>query len=148
LCAIVTAETSVISGLSVSPSRRRIGLYFQCHRKNIGHTEVCLFLRHLLRHLRGEVVVLRDRASIHRGAPIRELARRFSRLHLELFPAYAPQLNPDEEVWAQAKRALASRPEDLDDLTWRVRRTLERLRRSQVRLRGCIHHSELPPFLR
>jgi hypothetical protein len=64
-----------------------MGLYFQCHRKNIGHTEVCLFLRHLLRHLRGEVIVLWDQASIHKGDPIRELTCRFPRLHFERLPA-------------------------------------------------------------
>ena len=48
---------SVISGLSVSPVRRRVGLYFRCHRHNIRHADVCDFFRHLLRHLRGHVIV-------------------------------------------------------------------------------------------
>jgi transposase len=142
-------RTSVISGLSISPVRQRIGLYFQCHRKNIGHPEVCLFLGHLLRHLRGEVIVLWDNASIHKGDRIRELASRFPRLHFEFLPAYAPQLNPDEEVWAQAKGALANgRPDHLDELVWTVKYVLGNLKRSQPRLRACIHQSELPPFLR
>jgi transposase len=142
-------RTSVISGLSISPARRRIGLYFQCHRKNIKHDEVCLFLCELLRHLRGEVIVLWDNASIHKGDRIREMTDRFPRLHFERFPAYAPQLNPDEQVWAQAKGALANgRPDDLEELIWTVRRTLAGLKRSQPRLRACIHKSELPPFLR
>jgi len=43
---------SVISGLSVSPKRRRLVL-LPSAPKNIQHPEVCEFLRHLLRHLRG-----------------------------------------------------------------------------------------------
>jgi hypothetical protein len=51
---------SVISGLSISPVRRRVGLYYRFHRKNIDGQGVCGFLRHLLRHLRGHVIVIWD----------------------------------------------------------------------------------------
>ena len=44
---------SVISGLSISPVRHRVGLYYRFHRQNIDGQGVCDFLRHLLRHLRG-----------------------------------------------------------------------------------------------
>jgi transposase len=140
---------SVISGLSVSPKRQRIGLYFQCHPHNIRHDEVCSFLEHLLRHLPGHVIVLWDNASIHKGDRIREICRRFPRLHLEALPSYTPQLNPDEEVWAYAKAKLANgRPDDLDELLGQIRRALQGLRRSQRSLRWCVLNSDLPPFLR
>ncbi len=64
---------SVISALSISPRRFRCGLYYMLHAKNIQHPEVCQFLRHLLRHLRGPVIVIWDNASIHKGEPIREI---------------------------------------------------------------------------
>lgn len=51
-------KLSVISGISVSPRRRRVGLYYRVHPTNIHQAEVCEFLRHLLRHLRGPVMVL------------------------------------------------------------------------------------------
>ena len=45
------------------------------------------------------------------------LAARCPRLHLEWFPGYAPELNPDEWVWAHFKTQLANgHPETLDDL--------------------------------
>jgi hypothetical protein len=46
-------KVSVISGISVSPRRQRLGLYYQLYFDNIGQEEVCMFLRELLRHLRG-----------------------------------------------------------------------------------------------
>ena len=64
---------SVISGISVSPRRRRLGLYYRLHAKNIKHPEVCDFVRHLLRHLRGPVVLLWDGGPIHKGEAIRSL---------------------------------------------------------------------------
>jgi hypothetical protein len=70
----------------LSPRRRRCGLYFQLHPKNIQHPEVSDFLRHMLRHLRRHVFVLWDNGAIHGGDTIRALQRRFPRLHLYRFP--------------------------------------------------------------
>jgi len=139
---------SVISGVSVSPKRKRVGLYFQLHDKNIHQAQVCEFLRHLLRHLRGHVIVLWDNGSFHKGEPIRELCSRFARLHLERFPAYAPELNPDEGVWASLKNTLANgRPDTLEELWSHLLEAIEDLATSQRCLRGCIYESDLPPFL-
>lgn len=136
---------SAISAVTVSPRRRRLGLYARFHRKNIQQAEVCDFLRHLLRHLRGHVIVLWDNGKPHKGEPIRALCRRFPRLRLERFPTYAPELNPDEAVWNQMDNALAnSRPENLDDLSAALHKTKRRLRRSQTKLRWCVHQSALP----
>lgn len=90
----------MISAVSIAPQRKRVGLYFRAYAKNIRHAQVCEFLRHLLRHLPGHIILLWDNASIHKGERIRELCRKFPGLHLEFLPPYAPQLNPDEEVWA------------------------------------------------
>jgi transposase len=139
---------SVISGISVSPRRRRFGLYFQLHRDNIRQPQVCDFLRHLLRHLRGPVIVIWDRGKIHTGPPIRELGAAFPRLRLEYFPSYAPELNPDEAVWTLTKGTLANgRPDCAHELRTHLLSCLVRMRRSQRLLRGCITQSDLPPFL-
>jgi transposase len=140
---------SVISGLSVSPWRRRFGLYYQLHLANIRAPEVAAFLRHLLRHLRGAVIVLWDNGRIHRGPLIRELCRRVPRLRLVPFPPYAPELNPDEGVWSITKADLANgRPDEVEALRVQLLGSLaRRLRRSQRDLRGCITQSDLPLFL-
>ena len=141
-------KISVISGISVSPQRKRLGLYWRFHAKNIQQEEACEFLRHLLKHLRGHVIVLWDNGRPHKGDPIREFCRRFPRLHLENFPPYAPELDPDEGVWAALKNTLANgRPDDLDELWEHLSDAIEELASSQPRLRGCVYESELPPFL-
>ncbi len=139
---------SIISALSISPKRKRLGLYFQMHEKNIQHAEVCDVLRHLLRHLRGHIIVLWDGAKIHKGDPIRQLCRRFRRLHLEPLPAYGPVLNPDERVSSQAKQPLADgRPDTLDDLLFDLWLTLHGIRLSQRKLRACVDEFARAPFL-
>jgi putative transposase len=141
-------KISVISGISVSPRRQHLGLYYLLFFDNIGQEEVCLFLRELLRHLRGPVFVLLDNSSTHHGQPLDQLRRRHARLHIEHFPAYAPELNPDEGVWSLAKRDLANGcPLDRDQLLNHVIRSINRVRNSPAKLRGCILESDLPNFL-
>ena len=142
------SRISVISGLSVSPKRRRMGLYYSLHDKNIQQAEIVRFLHHLLRHLRRHVVVLWDNVRTHKGAEIRKACRSFRRLRLEFLPPYAPELNPDEGVWSQTKDTLANgRPDSVDELWLHLLDTLEDIRSSQSSLRACVHKSDLPPFL-
>lgn len=141
-------KISVISGIAVSPRRRRVALYYDFHRHNIRHQEVYAFVRQLLRHLRGPVILLLDNARIHQRA-LRALCARHPRLHLEYFPPYAPELNPDEGVWSLAKRTLANgRPDTLDDLLAHLVLSLEAVRAAPRLLRSCIRHSHLSLFLR
>lgn len=79
-------KVSVISALSVSPRRRRLGLYFRLYSDNVNGVRVCAFLRQLLRHLRGPLFVLLDNATIHHGAPLKALRRQHPRLRIEYFP--------------------------------------------------------------
>ncbi len=142
-------KISVISGISLSPRRHKLGLYYLLYFDHLGQAEVCRFLRELLRPLRGPVLVLLDNSSTHHGEPLHHLRRRHPRLHLEHFPAYAPELNPDEGVWSLAKRELAnSGPHDVEELMEDVLRSINAIRTSPEKLRGCIVQSELPSFLR
>lgn len=136
---------SAISAVTVSPSRKHLGLYFRLHTANITGVEVIGFLRHLLRHLRGPIVLLWDGGTIHRRVIVKEFLQKHKRLHTHRFPAYAPEVNPDEFVWTKAKNALANGlPQDITKLGRRLRRTLHRVRGSQRLLWSCIHASELP----
>ena len=142
-------KISVISGISVSPTRHRLGLSYLLFYDNIGQDEVCVFLRELLRHMRGPMIALLDNSSTHQGAPLEKLLRRHRRLRVEHFPSYAPQLNPDEGVWSLAKRNLAnSCPRDVEELMEDVLFCIEGIRNSPEKLRGCIAQSELPFSLR
>jgi transposase len=107
-----------------------------------------VFLRELLRHMRGPVIVLLDNSSTHQGEPLQKLLRQHPRLSIEHFPSYAPELNPDEGVWSLAKRELAnSCPNDVDELMEDILCSIEAIRTSPEKLRGCILQSELPSFL-
>jgi transposase len=139
-------KLSAISAITVSPKHKRLGLHIRFHlRKNIHAEEVNGYLRGLLRHLRGQIVLLWDSSPIHRAGSVKRFLAKHPRLHTYRFPGYAPELNPDEYVWANLKKALAnSIPRDLDHLRQLLQTPLRRLRGSQRLLRSCILASELP----
>jgi transposase len=142
-------KVSAISAVTLSPARRRVGLYLHLHPdENITAVEVAVFLRALLRHLRGHVIVLLDSGSIHKGPEVQALEARYPRLHLERFPGYAPELNPDEWVWAYFKAELANgHPRDLDDLMAALCRITRKVTKRPDLIRSFITGSGLPLFL-
>jgi putative transposase len=136
---------SVCSGVAVSPQRRRVALYLRCRPRNLSGLDIRAFLQHLLRHLRGPIDVLWDRGPIHRRREVRAFLAHHPRLAVHYFPAYAPELNPAEYVWAHADHELANgAPDDLRQLRQRLDGATRRLRRSQPLLWSCIYASDLP----
>ncbi len=104
-------------------------------------TDVVAFLRQLLRLLPGKLLVLWDGASIHRNQEVKAFlaAGAAARLHLEHFPAYAPDLNPDEGIWHHLKDVeLRNRCcQTLDELRWELGLAVRRLRRKRHVIQGC-----------
>ncbi|MDD8039997.1 MAG: transposase, partial [Acidobacteriota bacterium] len=139
---------SAISGIAVSHKRFRCTLYCHLYEENIQGEEVAAFLRHLLRQIPGPLIVLLDNFNSHRGEPVQELLERTTRLDLIPFPSHAPDLNPDEGVWSLLKRRWANgRPDTVSELMDALSKEIREVTGSQQLLRGCIHQSDLPPFL-
>ena len=61
--------------------------------------DVVRFLRHLLRHIPGQLLVVWDGSPIHRARVVKTFLAQGAakRLRLQALPAYAPELNPAEE---------------------------------------------------
>ncbi len=112
-------KVSVIGGISVSPNSRRLGFYFATEPDGFyTAAKVVEYLRDLLRHLRGPVIVVWDRGPNHRGEVIREFLRKNKRLRLEMLSPWAPDLNPAEAVWSWLKYGQLANfaPHDLEQL--------------------------------
>jgi hypothetical protein len=106
---------SVISGLSVSRCRRHCGLYFLLSLKNIKHPEVCAFLRDLLRHLRGPVIVIWDTARF-------TAATRFapSKLAIPAFTCTDSRATPPNSIPMRASGSSRSARSPTDGRTRRM----------------------------
>jgi putative transposase len=140
-------KVSVIGAVSISPVAHRLGLYFATDPKEFFNGErVVTFLRDLLRHLRGKVIVVWDGGTNHRGEAVRAFLRRNKRLWLERLPAYAPDLNPVEAVWSWLKYAKLANfvPENVRELDDRVLEYLIPLKCDPHLLRKLWDGSDLP----
>jgi len=108
--------------------------------------DVVRFLRHLLAHLPGKLLVIWDGAPIHRGQPVKDFLANgaATRLRLEPLPGYAPDLNPlDQGVWQHLKHVELANVccTDQRHLRHELRGAVTRLRHKRLIIQGCIRHA-------
>jgi len=116
-------------------------LYYRVQQEAFNSLAIIGFLIHLLRVIRGPVLVIWDGAMIHRSKEIKAFLAdgAAKRLQLERLPGYAPDLNPDEGIWAYLKyvelRNFCAR--DLDHLGGALDEAIKRVRRRPRIVKGC-----------
>jgi transposase len=86
---------SAISGVTMDGR-----VYFRMNDGSVKAGEVATFVRHILRQIQGPIVLIWDGISTHRAGEVKRLidAER-DRLEVHKLPPYAPELNPDEQLW-------------------------------------------------
>ncbi len=139
-------KVSMIAALSVSPQRRRVGLYFSLGVGiNVNTAWIQSFLSGLARHLRGPIVVVWDRLPGHRAQVVNHFVARHPRIDTVLLPPYAPELNPVEAFWSYLKtNPLANlAAHDAEQLRQIARRHAHRIRNRQDLLKSFIRSTPL-----
>jgi transposase len=136
---------SVISGITLSPVRRRLGLYFQIHSDNINFEKVMMFITLLHWHLQRKFILVMDRYSAHRKAVRLTQAKHPDWFEAEWLPAYAPELNPVEMLWNHTKYADLANfiPEDVSDLHQSVAVSIRDTRTQTHLLRSFFQYARL-----
>jgi transposase len=97
---------SAISSISVSPKARRLNLQFDLlpDNTNVHGEDVVAYLRKLKAELGGPLTILWDGSNIHdRSKLVRAFLAQHPEIVTERLPSYAPEINPDELVWAWTK---------------------------------------------
>jgi len=138
-------RVSMIAALTISPRRRKMGLYFRLlPNENVVTAVVLRFVRQLRRQLGTPLVVVWDRLNAHRCA-WRELRRRGRSIHAVFLPPYAPELNPVEVFWSYLKmNPLANWPAvDADQLCRRATRHARQIADDQGLLRSFLKATPL-----
>lgn len=136
---------SALGALTVSPRRRRLGLYFSAQEGNLRASDVETFLRQVYRQVRAGVIVILDRWAPHRAAARKLWSDGSNRFWFEWLPAYAPDLNPVDKMWGHTKYGdLANYiPEDLLALEGAFLESLWSTRRQPTLLRSFFHAAKL-----
>jgi transposase len=113
---------------------------------SIRSAQVVVFLKHLLRHIRGKVLIIWDGLRSHRSRMVSEFViGTRGRLELEFLPAYAPELNPVEYLWGHWKGHELPNfcPTNFLDLSFHARKALRRMRRRPTLVTAFWKQAEL-----
>jgi transposase len=142
-------KVSAIAALTISPQRRRVGLYFSlAPNENINSTGVKAFLQELRRHIQNPIILIWDRLRAHRSVHVRSWMEKRSNLSCVFLPPYAPELNPVENIWSYLKQnPLANfAATDIDELFRTTKRATQQISARPDLLRSFV--KEVPLFLR
>jgi len=120
-------------------------LFMQIQEQAYDAEDVVRFLRLLLRKISGKLLVIWDGSPIHQAKAIKQFlaSGAAKRPHLERLPGYAPELNPQEQVWNLLKRRELKNLccQDLTQLGQELVRAKERLRHQHQMLQNCFAHA-------
>ncbi len=134
-------KLSAVAGITFT------NFYFRLYDGSVKSAEVVDFLKALLRHVRGPLTIVWDRLSAHKSKKtLGFVAEHQDRLHVEFLPAYAPELNPVEYIWAYWKQHTLPNvcPKDYWSLDQTARKTLKRMRRRHRLITAFWKQAELP----
>ncbi len=120
--------------------------YFRLFRGSVRAPQVVLFLRQLLRHVPGRVLVIWDGLRQHRSRLVKDfVVQRRGRLRIDFLPAYAPELNPVEYLWGYWKQHELPNlcPKTFRELSHHARHALRRMRRRPTLVTAFWKQAEL-----
>ena len=122
-------------------------LFFDIYEESIDGTRVLWFLEQLLEEVEGRLMVIYDNGRIHRSVEVKKfLWEHRPWLETQRFPPYAPELDPDEQVWSVLKhqRLANGCPKAEEEIRAEVERELRSMQAHPELGASYIRHSELP----
>ncbi len=129
---------------AITPTGR---LYVMLQETAFDGSAIVRFLRHLLRQVRGKLLLIWDRLPAHHGQAVKDFLAggAAQRIHLEQLPPYAPDLNPDEGIWRYLKQVEMKNLccHDLPELTTAFRKAVARLRHKTHIILACFQQAHL-----
>src|SRR5436190_8014403 len=138
---------SAVSAITMSSERTRLNFYFTLleDNKNVKAKNVVAFLRKLKRQI-GPFTVLWDGSNTHsRSRLVKAYLAKHPEVVAETLPPYAPETNPDENVWGWTKygRLANLAAQDTRELRQRVEQEFAVLRKQRRLLDSFIRDADL-----
>lgn len=130
----------MIAGLSCR------NLYFELFPETIQAPHIVVFLQKLVKAIPGKTVIVWDGLPAHRSKLVNDFVQlQDGKIILERLPAYAPELNPVEYIWAYLKQHELPNfcARNLWSLGEMARKKLKRMRRRKPLLQACWKQSSL-----
>ena len=120
--------------------------YFRLYEGSMSKEEVVDFLQHLTKQVREPILLIWDRLPGHRSRVVQDyLASLNGRISAFYLPAYAPELNPVEYIWAHLKQHELGNfcPRDLWNLSAGARSALRSMQRRRTIITACWKQASL-----
>ena len=137
-------QLSVIAGISYWR------FYFRLFPGAIRTPQVLEFLKALQATIGRKLLIIWDRLQAHRAKLVRQhVEAQRGAIALEYLPAYAPELNPVENLWAYLKAGDSANfcALDLAELALHIGRRVRRVRTQDHLPWSFLKHSGLYPFI-
>lgn len=138
---------SVTGIIATKAHRKKPRAYFTVKKGSVRSNDTVKTLQHLMKCVRGGIALLWDGLPAHRAKVVRDfLFVHKNRFRIvERFPAYAPELNPQEYLWSASKGKDMSNfcPSRDNDLHTQTTRSLKRIQRNESVLHGALKKSKL-----
>ena len=139
---------SVIGAMAIRMGEpKQFSFWFHLSEDNAnfrGHT-IVPFLDHLCNKLKGHINLVWDSIKIHTAEPVNIFLSLHPTIKVFFFPAYAPELDPVDNVWGYIKynRLANFCPRDLIELRQHVRAELFRIQKRPDLLEAVFRHTGL-----
>lgn len=141
----VVERTGARFGLNMLSALNAQGLFrFMIHEGRVNAEVFANFLDRLVEGMERKIILVVDQHSIHRAKLIQDKIAAFDgRLEIVFLPAYSPQLNPDEGVWARVKREVGKQIVlTKEDLANQAHSALENLRQMPEAVRAIFGQTD------
>lgn len=112
----------------------------------MGKEEVRDFIQHLWKQIHQPMLLIWDRLPAHRSRMVSEyVATLEGNIDVHYLPAYAPELNPAEYIWAQLKQHELPNfcPHNLWELSVEARSALRSMQRRRTIITACWKQASL-----
>jgi len=120
--------------------------YFRLYEGSMGKEEVVDFLKHLSKQISQPILLIWDRLPGHRSRLVQDyLVSLNGKIEAYYLPAYAPELNPVEYIWAHLKQHELANfcPRDLWSLSAEARSALRSMQRRKTIVTACWKQASL-----
>ena len=128
-------------------------MFFSIHGHNLTDKDTVRFLKKLIKEMADKkILVLWDGLIIHRSKRVKRfLEKHAAKIIPKRFPTYAPELNPDEQVWKLAKRDDLANwcPRNRKEMRRIITGEMRKLKSEKARVASAMRHAKipLPPIL-
>lgn len=142
------SKISVIAGICTNPHI----FAKQIRNRAVRTHDVVAFLKHLLRHGPKKICLVWDNISTHKASAVRQLVEKNrKRIEMHFLPAYAPELNAEENVWGHMKwhTLVGASPKNTQELSLKIRHAIACIRKRPELIRSFFRGTPLDfcPFV-